>query len=294
MAAAVPALPTESADDRAKRGRSSSPPRSAPSSSGTTSISPARWPRTSAANFFSGVQRRRRRFIFALFGLRRRLRGAPVRRAVVRPPGRPDRPQVHLPGHHDLIMGLATFVVGLLPGYATIGSLAPVALHRLPPAAGPGAGRRVWRCGDLRRRACAAAAGAASTRRWIQTTATRRPVPVAARHPGACASDDAGGVRRLGLAHPVPALDHPARRSRSGSACSSTKSPAFQQMKAEGKRSKAPLTRSLRPLGQRQDRAPRPARRHRRPGGGLVHGPVLRPVLPDPDAEARRHDGQHR
>ena len=33
--------------------------------------------------------------------VRRRLRGAPVRRADLRPPRRHDRPQIHLPRHHD-------------------------------------------------------------------------------------------------------------------------------------------------------------------------------------------------
>ena len=33
--------------------------------------------------------------------LRRGLRGAPVRRAPLRPPRRPHRPQIHLPRHHD-------------------------------------------------------------------------------------------------------------------------------------------------------------------------------------------------
>ena len=70
-------------------------------------------------------------------------------------------------------------------------------------------------------------------------------------------------------------------------------SPAFQKMKEEGTGSKAPLTEAFGQLDERQDRAHRPSRRHRRPGGRLVHGPVLRPVLPHPDAEDRRHDGEH-
>ena len=72
------------------------------------------------------------------------------------------------------IMGLATFVVGLLPGYATIGYAAPIALHHLPPAAGPRARRRIWRRRDLCRRARARRAGAAST-----PPGSRRPRPSA-------------------------------------------------------------------------------------------------------------------
>ena len=51
------------------------------------------------------------------------------------------------------LMGLATFLVGCLPTYETIGWLAPGASGRLPRRAGRGARRRVWRCGDLCRRA---------------------------------------------------------------------------------------------------------------------------------------------
>ena len=40
---------------------------------------------------------------------------------------------------------------------------------------------------------------------------------------------------------------------------------------------------SLRQLGERQDRDPRAARRHRRRSGRLVRRTVLRAVLPDPD-----------
>ena len=53
------------------------------------------------------------------------------------------------------IMGLSTFLVGLLPSYASIGVAAPVAAGRAAAAPGPGAGRRIWRGGDLCRRACA-------------------------------------------------------------------------------------------------------------------------------------------
>ena len=54
-----------------------------------------------------------------------------------------------------LIMGLSTFIVGLLPNAATIGIAAPIILIGLRSAAGPGARRRVWRSRHLRGRACA-------------------------------------------------------------------------------------------------------------------------------------------
>ena len=52
------------------------------------------------------------------------------------------------------IMGGATFAVGLLPSYASVGVAAPVLLLTLRLLAGPGVGRRIWRRRDLRRRAC--------------------------------------------------------------------------------------------------------------------------------------------
>ena len=55
-----------------------------------------------------------------------------------------------------LIMGLSTFLVGLLPSYDTIGTAAPIVLIALRMAAGPRARRRVRRRRDLRRRARAA------------------------------------------------------------------------------------------------------------------------------------------
>ena len=150
-------------------------------------------------------------------GLRRRLPGAAVRRAGVRPPRRHDRPQVHLPGHD--------------PDHG------PVDLHRRPAArlrldrhrradhpdraahaAGPGARRRVRRRRDLCRRACAAR----QARRLHLVDPDHgdaRPVPVADRHPRHAHRDRRGRLRRLGLAHSVPGVGLPARRSRSGSGC---------------------------------------------------------------------------
>ena len=64
-----------------------------------------------------------------------------------------------------LIMGLSTFIVGLLPNAATIGIAAPIILIASAPAAGSRARRRVRRCGDLRGRACTAWASAVTTPR---------------------------------------------------------------------------------------------------------------------------------
>ena len=65
------------------------------------------------------------------------------------------------------------------------------------------------------------------------------------------------------------------------------------QMKAEGKGSKSPLTDSFLRYPNNRLRAAGPARRDRRPGRGVVHGPVLRPVLPHHHAEARLPVGLH-
>jgi MFS family permease len=64
-------------------------------------------------------------------------------------------------------------------------------------------------------------------------------------------------------------------------------SPVFQRMKAEGKTSKAPLTEAF---GQWKNLkiVILALSADRRPGRGLVHGPVLCAVLPHADAEGGR------
>ena len=51
------------------------------------------------------------------------------------------------------LMGVGTFFIGLLPTYASAGIIAPMILIGSASGAGPGARRRIWRRGDLRRRA---------------------------------------------------------------------------------------------------------------------------------------------
>ena len=53
------------------------------------------------------------------------------------------------------LMGLSTFVVGLLPSYASIGVTAPILLIVMRLNPGPCAGRGIRRRGDLCGRACA-------------------------------------------------------------------------------------------------------------------------------------------
>ena len=190
------------------------------------------------------------------------------------------------------LMGIATFVVGLLPGYASIGIAAPVLFIACRLLQGLALG------GEYGGAATYVAEHAPQHRRgfytsWIQTTATVGLFLSLLVILGLRALDVARAVRRVGLAHPVPAVDHPAR-------CVDLDPPAARGVAGlcphQGGRQELQdaAARGLRPVGERQDRALRPARRHRRPGGGVVHGPVLRPVLPHPDAEARCHDVQHR
>ncbi len=54
-----------------------------------------------------------------------------------------------------LVMGASTFAVGLLPTYSSDRLACADPARVAAAAAGPGAGRRIRRCRDLRRRACA-------------------------------------------------------------------------------------------------------------------------------------------
>ena len=150
-------------------------------------------------------------------GLCRRLPGAPVRRHRVRTRRRHRRTQIHLPRHH--------------PDHG------PVDLHRRPaaqrrhhrhrgadhpdrvaPAAGPRARRRVRRCGDLCGRTCAD--GQTRLLHLVHPDhGNARPVPVVAGdsvHPN---DPRRGRIRRMGLAHSVPAVGASCSASPSGSGC---------------------------------------------------------------------------
>ena len=109
-----------------------------------------------------------------------------------------------------MIMGLSTFLVGLLPGSATWGIAAPVILIALRMLQGLALG------GEYGGAATYVAEHAPDDRRgyytsWIQTTATlglflSLIVILIIQN-----MMTQGGFRRLGLAHSVPAVLHPAR-----------------------------------------------------------------------------------
>ena len=186
------------------------------------------------------------------------------------------------------LMGIGTFLIGVLPTYAPMG-------HR-------GADPADRCCASCRASRSAASTAARrptspSMRRtgkrgfytsWIQTTATLGLFMALLVILGIRTVHGRGGLHRLGLAHSVPALGWSCSASRSGSGCSSNESPMFQQMKDEGTHVQGAAQGSVRQLVERQDRDPRAARRHRRRGGGVVRRTVLRAVLPHPDPEGAR------
>ncbi len=187
-----------------------------------------------------------------------------------------------------VIMGLSTFLVGMLPSYATIGVAAPVILIVLRLLQGLALG------GEYGGAATYVAEHAPHGKRGLYTSLhpdhrDARPVPVAAGDPGRAARTwaseafEAWGWRipfllsivllgvsvwiRLQL-NESPAV--PADEGR-GQAAPRRRSP---RASFTGRTGKIVL---LALLGA-----------DRRPGRGLVRGPVLRAVLPDADAEGRR------
>ena len=144
----------------------------------------------------------------------RRLRRPAIRRAVLRPPRRPDRPQVHLPDHHDPD-GPRHVRHRPAAQLRRLGHCRPDHADLPAPVPGSCARRRIWRRGDLRRRACPE-----EQARLLHVLdpdhGDRRPVHGAAdraRYPHLDGRDRVRRPRQLDrrLAHSIPALRDPAR-----------------------------------------------------------------------------------
>lgn len=141
-----------------------------------------------------------------------------------------------------LIMGMSTFIVGLLPGYTTIGWAAPIILIALRMLQGLALG------GEYGGAATYVAEHAPHGKRgaytsWIQTTATlglflSLIVILLCRNLTGPAFDTWGWRIPFLVSILLLAMSVYIRLSMS-------ESPAFQKMKAEGKTSKAPLTESF-------------------------------------------------
>ncbi|MGY4431580.1 hypothetical protein ACVWWO_004057 [Bradyrhizobium sp. F1.13.1] len=185
-----------------------------------------------------------------------------------------------------LIMGLSTFIVGLLPNAATIGIAAPIILIALRLAQGLALG------GEYGGAATYVAEHAPNGKRgyytsFIQTTATLglflSLLVILFTRSALGEPDFAAWGWRIPFLVSVLLLGVSVWiRLRLN------ESPIFQKMKDEGKSSKAPADGSLRQLAERQARAAGAAWRRDGPGRGLVHRPVLRAVLPAIDPQGRR------
>jgi MFS family permease len=190
-----------------------------------------------------------------------------------------------------LIMGLSTFIVGILPTYASIGVAAPVILIGLRLLQGLALG------GEYGGAATYVAEHAPHGKRgaytsWIQTTATlglflSLMVILGTRTAlGEAAFADWGwripfivSIAAAGHLGVDPPVDERIAR--------------LPEDEGRGQDLQGPADRVLRPVEEPEDRDPGAGRPDRRPGRGLVHGPVLCAVLPDAGAEGRRRHRQH-
>ncbi len=184
------------------------------------------------------------------------------------------------------LMGIGTFFIGVLPGYATWGIAAPIVLIGLRLVQGLALG------GEYGGAAIYVAEHAPKNKRgfytsWIQTTATlglfmALLLILGIRTAmGEAAFSDWGWRIPFLLSAILLAVSIWIRLKLN-------ESPLFQQM-VEGRHGlEAAADRGLRPVVERQDRDPGAARRHRRRSGRLVRRTVLRAVLPDPDHQGAR------
>ena len=178
------------------------------------------------------------------------------------------------------IMGGATVLVGLLPGVCA--DRHPGTDHPGHPADAAGArpGRRVRRSGDLCRRARAGQEARLVHDRWIQTTATvglflALAVILFFRVTLGDAAFAEWGWRVPFLLSAVLVIGALYIRMRL------QETPLFTQGQGAGKDIDSPLKRQPRKSAELEAHPPRPVRDDGGPGGGLVHGPVLRAGVHD-------------
>ena len=225
--------------------------------------------------------------------LRGRIRGASVRRAVLRAARRSHRSQVYVPHHHDLD-GAGHVRHRPLAELRDLGHRGADHADRAAPVPGSRARRGVRRRRDLRRRA-----RAQEPARLLHVVDSnhrdRRPVHGAAGGAGHPHQHGRAGLRRQRLdvrrlANSVPALGDPARGLDLDPA-EAGRVAGLPAHEGGGPQLETAADGGLRAMGERQDRDPGSARRHRGRGGGLVRRTVLRPVLSHPDAESAGGDG---
>ena len=181
------------------------------------------------------------------------------------------------------LMGLATFLVGCLPVYDTIGALAPVLLVACRVVQGLALG------GEYGGAATYIAEHAPDSKRglytsWIQTTATlgivlALLVILVFRLGMGDADFSAYGWRFPFLISAVLVLLSGYIRLKL------QESPLFAQLKSQGKASHNPVKETYSQRPERGHDADRAVRRHRARRRGLVHRPVLRAVLSHRRAE---------
>ena len=190
------------------------------------------------------------------------------------------------------LMGVGTFVIGLLPSYATAGIIAPIILIGLRLAQGLALG------GEYGGAAIYVAEHAPHGKRGFYTSAGSRPPPRSACS-WRCSSSSAsapriGDERSMAWGWRIPFLLSILLLAVSiWIRLKLNESPVFKKMKEEGKGSKAPLPRRSAHGATSRSRILAFLRRAppaRRSSGTRA---VLRAVLPAADAEGDRSHGEH-
>ena len=190
------------------------------------------------------------------------------------------------------LMGIGTFFIGVIPGFASWGIIAPVVLILLRLIQGLALG------GEYGGAAIYVAEHAPANKRgyytsWIQTTATLGLflalllILGIRTSMGEAAFGDWGWRIPFLLSAILLAVSIWIRLKLN-------ELPLFKRMVEEGKQSKRPLAEAFGQWSNAKIAILAPVWRHRRRGRGLVRRAVLRSVLPHPNAQgSRRHRADH-